>query len=54
MVHQKDTATENMAQEEIASMAHLMRRAGFGDSRRDLEVRVGPGYEEVVEELRVE
>ena len=38
-------------QEDIRLMAHLMRRAGFGDSRAELEERVAKGYEAVVEEL---
>ncbi len=37
--------------EDIALMAHLMRRAGFGDPRRELETRAAKGYEAVVEEL---
>ena len=36
---------------EIALMAHLMRRAGFGATREELECRVEQGYEETVEEL---
>ena len=32
-------------------MAHLMRRAGFGVSRDELETRVAKGYEATVEEL---
>jgi len=32
-------------------MAHLMRRAGFGASRAELEARVAKGYEATVEEL---
>ena len=36
---------------EIALMAHLMRRAGFGASRDELEARVAKGYEATVEEL---
>jgi uncharacterized protein (DUF1800 family) len=32
-------------------MAHLMRRAGFGESREELEARAQQGYEVVVEEL---
>jgi hypothetical protein len=32
-------------------MAHLMRRAGFGASRDELESRVAKGYEATVEEL---
>ena len=38
-------------QEDIQLMAHLMRRAGFGDTREELEERVSKGYEAVVEEL---
>ncbi|MDA1129330.1 MAG: DUF1800 domain-containing protein [Chloroflexi bacterium] len=38
-------------QEDIALMAHLMRRAGFGDTRGILEARAALGYEAVVEEL---
>ncbi len=37
--------------EEIALMAHLMRRAGFGSPRAELRERVAKGYEETVEEL---
>ena len=37
--------------EEIALMAHLMRRTGFGSPRAELEERVAKGYEETVEEL---
>ena len=32
-------------------MAHLMRRAGFGTSREELERRLEKGYEQTVEEL---
>ena len=38
-------------QNDIALMAHLMRRAGFGASRDELEARVAKGYEATVEEL---
>src|SRR6202051_2047318 len=38
-------------QEDIALMAHLMRRAGFGATRDELETRVAKGYEATVEEL---
>src|SRR5437868_7510139 len=38
-------------QSDIALMAHLMRRAGFGATRDELEARVAKGYEETVEEL---
>ncbi len=40
-----------MSNQDIALMAHLMRRAGFGASRDELEARVEMGYEAVVEEL---
>jgi len=36
---------------DIALMAHLMRRAGFGATRDELEAGVAKGYEAVVEEL---
>ncbi len=39
------------SREDIALMAHLMRRAGFGASRDELEARVAVGYEATVEEL---
>ena len=39
------------SQDDIALMAHLMRRAGFGASRKELESRVAQGYEATVEEL---
>src|ERR687892_2312293 len=38
-------------QDDIALMAHLMRRAGFGAGREELEARVAKGYEATVEEL---
>ena len=40
-----------MADNDIALMAHLMRRAGFGAPREELETRVAKGYEATVEEL---
>ncbi|MFB3098248.1 MAG: DUF1800 family protein [Dehalococcoidia bacterium] len=40
-----------MAGQEIALMAHLMRRAGFGATREELEERAAKGYEATVEEL---
>ena len=40
-----------MANNEIALMAHLMRRAGFGAAWDELEARVAKGYEATVEEL---
>ncbi len=36
---------------ELAQMAHLMRRAGFGASRSELDALVEKGYEAVVEDL---
>ena len=40
-----------MGQDDIALMAHLMRRAGFGADREELEARAAKGYEATVEEL---
>ena len=40
-----------MSDTDIALMAHLMRRAGFGATRDELEKRVAKGYEATVEEL---
>ena len=40
-----------MASDEIALMAHLMRRAGFGAGRNELEARAAKGYEATVEDL---
>ena len=40
-----------MSNADIALTAHLMRRAGFGAHRDELERRVAQGYENVVEEL---
>ena len=40
-----------MISKDIALMAHLMRRAGFGASYDELEVRAAKGYEATVEEL---
>ena len=40
-----------MADNDIALMAHLLRRAGFGASRDQLEAKVAKGYEATVEEL---
>src|SRR5262249_51091566 len=36
---------------DIALMAHLMRRAGFGAGRGELEARVARGYDATVDEL---
>ena len=40
-----------MPDQDIALMAHLMRRAGFGAHRDQLEKLVEKGYEQVVDEL---
>ena len=40
-----------MANKDLALMAHLMRRAGFGATRDELEERVAKGYEATVDEL---
>ena len=40
-----------MPNDDIALMAHLMRRAGFGATRTELEDYVEKGYENVVEDL---
>ena len=40
-----------MADNDIALMAHLMRRAGFGATREELEARAAKGYEATVAEL---
>jgi uncharacterized protein (DUF1800 family) len=36
---------------DLALMAHLMRRAGFGEAHGELSERVAKGYEQTVEEL---
>ena len=40
-----------MADSKIALMAHLMRRAGFGAARDELDACVSKGYEATIEEL---
>jgi uncharacterized protein (DUF1800 family) len=40
-----------MSTQDIALMAHLLRRAGFGAGREELERYVAQGYEATVEEL---
>ena len=40
-----------MTDQNLSLMAHLMRRAGFGASREELEHRIEVGYEDTVEEL---
>ena len=40
-----------MTDSNLALMAHLLRRAGFGASRQDVEEYAALGYEATVEEL---
>ena len=40
-----------MSSQDIALMAHLMRRAGFGATRSELDYLVSQGYDTVVEEI---
>ncbi len=40
-----------MANQDIALMAHLLRRAGFGASRDEIEAKAARGYQAAVEEL---
>ena len=40
-----------MADEDLGLMAHLLRRAGFGASREELEAYAAKGYDEVVDDL---
>ena len=40
-----------MANSELALMAHLFRRGGFGATRDELETHVAQGYQETVEQL---
>ena len=40
-----------MTQPDIALISHLMRRAGFGATRRELDAHAARGYEATVEEL---
>ena len=40
-----------MGDNELSMMAHLMRRAGFGATREELELRLARDYEDTVEEL---
>lgn len=42
---------EKMANQDVALMAHLMRRAGFGASRAELEELTARGFDTVVDEL---
>jgi len=48
----KGTTKEGyMADEDIALMAHVLRRAGFGTSLQEIEACAAKGYDTVVEEL---
>ncbi len=40
-----------MADQDIALTAHLLRRAGFGASREEIEAKAAKGYDATVEEL---
>ena len=40
-----------MADQDIALVAHLMRRAGFGASRDEIEAKAAQGYDNVVHDL---
>ena len=40
-----------MSKEDLASLSHLLRRAGFGATRSELEDLSKMPYEEVVERL---
>ena len=40
-----------MSDSDVALIAHLMRRAGFGATRSELDELTAKGYETVVEEL---
>ncbi len=43
--------TAVMKETDTALMAHLLRRAGFGATRDQLDEYVAKGYDETVEEL---
>ena len=40
-----------MAEQDVALMAHLLRRAGFGASRDEIEAKAAQGYDKTVEDL---
>ena len=40
-----------MANQDVALMAHLMRRAAFGASRDEIEARAAQGYDKTAEEF---
>ena len=43
--------TSTATRENTALMAHLLRRAGFGATRQELEGYLAKGYEAVVDDL---
>jgi predicted RNase H-like HicB family nuclease len=47
----RQSKEEEMSNNDVALMAHLMRRAGFGTTRAELEAHAEKGYENVVEDL---
>ena len=51
MVENSDLEEADMSDTDIALMAHLLRRAGFGATRDDLGLYLEKGYEATVEEL---
>ena len=40
-----------MADENIALMAHLLRRSGFGASRKEIEAKAAEGYQLTLDDL---
>ena len=50
-VYGASEAATVMAKQDIQLLAHLMRRAGFGATRDELETCVSDGYEATVERL---
>ena len=46
-----ETCEVNYGNHDIELMAHLMRRAGFGAKRDELEARAAKGYDATVDEL---
>ena len=49
--HLGERGEDLVSSKDIELMAHLMRRAGFGATRDELEAYVDKGYEAVVEEM---
>ena len=48
---QSDAQRITLADAETARIAHLLRRAGFGATRAEIDRAVAQGYEATVEEL---